>query len=187
MSEALEKIEDGFLEKINHICREFGLNNIMAQLYAILYFNDKPLSLDDMVERLRISKGSASINMRVLERYGAVRRVWVKGSRRDYYEAEADISKVIFDRITSMAHKRLFEVKNMIEESSRAADSVNASSEEEKKDIKVFKQRLDRLKNLHGRAQSLFNVFNSGFVSNILMTKARKRADKNETAPIEQR
>ena len=99
MNEKMEKAQDMLLEKVNKFCREFGLNNIMAQLYAILYFSKKPLSLDDMVERLKISKGSASVNIRILERDGIVRRIWVKGSRKDYYEAEIDISKVILERI----------------------------------------------------------------------------------------
>jgi len=84
MNEDLVKAQDVFLQKINKICRDFGLNNIMAQLYAILYFSKEPLSLNDMLERLKISKGSVSINIRALERYGAVRRIWVKGSRKDY-------------------------------------------------------------------------------------------------------
>src|SRR3989338_5100918 len=102
MNDKLLKAQDLFLDKINNICNKFGLNNIMAQLYVMLYFNNNPLSLDDMVERLKISKGSASVNIRALERYGAVRQVWVKGSRKDYYEAEPDISKIIFDRTKSM-------------------------------------------------------------------------------------
>src|SRR3989338_5938972 len=114
MNENLTNAQDVFLNEINQICSKFGLNNIMAQLYAILYLSDKPLSLDDMVDRLRISKGSASINIRALERYGAVRRVWIKGSRRDYYEAEADIVKVVVGRIRSMVNGRLTELEHMI-------------------------------------------------------------------------
>ena len=94
MNTELEAIQDVFLEKINQMCREFGLNNVMAQLYAVLYFSGKPRSLDDMVNQLKISKGSVSINIRALERYGAVRRVWLRGTRRDHYEAEIDTSEV---------------------------------------------------------------------------------------------
>ena len=79
MSEELEKAQDGLLGKLNQLCAKFGLNNIMAQLYTILYLQNKPMSLDEMVERLKISKGSVSTNIRSLERYGAVRKVWIKG------------------------------------------------------------------------------------------------------------
>lgn len=178
MAEELTHAQDVFLNGINQICSKFGLNNIMAQLYAILYLSNKPLSLNDMVERLRISKGSASINMRALERYGAVRRVWVKGSRRDYYEAEADISKVITDRIKSMARSRLSEVDDMVNSSSHALNTINSSDKEEKEAIQVFKQRLDKLKSLHSRAQSLFNLFNSGLLNTVLNAKTKKNNKK---------
>lgn len=178
MNEQLTQAQDVFLDKINQICSKFGLNNIMAQLYAILYLSNKPMSLNDMVERLKISKGSASTNIRALERYGAVRKVWVKGSRRDYYEAEANISKVIIDRIKSMAQSRLSEVDDMVNSSSHALNAVNSSDKEEKEAIKVFKQRLDRLKDLQNKAQSLFNLFNSGFLNNMLNSKKKSIDEK---------
>jgi len=160
MSEALIAAQDVLLSRINQMCGRFGLNSIMAQLYAILYLSDKSLSLDNMVERLKISKGSASINIRALERYGVVRRVWVKGSRKDYYEAETDSAKVILDRINAMAKGRLSEVDNMITSSSAALDAVSLTSEEDAKAVKVFKERLEKLRDLYSQAKSLFELFN---------------------------
>ena len=182
MNEDLEKVQDIFLERINKICREFGLNNIMAQLYAILYLSNKSLSLNDMVDRLKISKGSVSINIRALERYGAVRRIWLKGSRRDYYEAETDISKVIMDRIRSMAQRRLSGLEDMINVSYKALNSVEYSGGEEKEAIKVFKQRLDKIKNFQGKAQSLFNILNSGLLSSVLNNKSAKNKKESDYA-----
>lgn len=168
MNEKLEKAQDIFLDKINQMCNKFGLNNIMAQLYAILYLSNKPLSLDDMLERLKISKGSVSTNIRALERYGVVRRVWIKGSRRDYYEAEYDIKKVILDRIKSMAESRLSEVDDMISASYNALNSINASDNETEEAIKAFGQKLEALKDLQDKAKSLFSIFNSELLNNIL-------------------
>jgi DNA-binding transcriptional regulator GbsR (MarR family) len=156
----ISKAQDVFLGRINMICDKFGLNNIMAQLYAILYLSDKPLSLNDMVDRLKISKGSASTNIRALERYGAVRQVWIMGSRKDYYEAEYDIEKVILDRIRSMAEGRLSEIDDMIRASRKELDYLNAQEEEEKEAIVVFKERLQRMEGLYSQAKSIFDMFN---------------------------
>ena len=174
MNKNLLDAQDAFLGKVNQICNKFGLNNIMAQLYTILYLSDKPLSLNDMTEQLEISKGSASINIRKLERYGAVKRVWVKGSRRDYYRAELDISKVIMDRVKSMAQNRISEIDDMINASYRILSSANASDKETREAVKVFKQRLDTLSDLQSKARSLFNLFNSGLLSNIMKAKANR-------------
>ena len=182
MSENLSKAQDIILEKINQICREFGLNNIMAQLYAVLYFVNKPLSLDDMVEKLKISKGSVSVNIRALERYGIARRIWVKGSRRDYYEAEQDITKVIMDRIKSMARRRISEFGNMLDTAYNALRSVDSIKAEEKEDIKIFKDKLDVFRNIQDRVESVFNLLDSDLVTNMLtkQTKKDSKTDKNE-------
>jgi len=180
MSENLIKTQDVFLEKINKICRDFGLNNIMAQLYAILYFSNKALSLNDMVDRLKISKGSASINIRALARYGAVRNVWIKGSRRDFYEAETNISKVIIDRVKSMAERRISEVSDIIKSSSEALDLVHPSTKEEKESVEIFKSRLNELRKLYNKAQGLFNIVNSGLLSSMLGAKAEKNNKKEK-------
>lgn len=185
MNENMKKVEDIFLEKINQMCRDFGLNSLMAQLYAILYFSNKPLSLDDMVERLKISKGSASVNVRILERYSAVRKIWVRGSRRDYYEAEIDIFKVLLDRGRSMAERRLSGVNEMIDASYKAINSAEAEDKDEREALKVFKERLERLKGIQTKAQSIFNLLNSGLVGSLLNSKPKKQKNKeNEYVPI---
>ncbi len=152
----LKAVQDLFLDKINLLCKNFGLNNIMAQLYATLYFNGKPMSLNDMVEQLEISKASASVNIRALERYGAVKRVWVKGSRKDFYEAEADIAKVIVSRVTSMGQKRISEFNNLITVSYDALDLIK--DQDKKESVMVFRERLGKLKNLYEKAQAIFDL-----------------------------
>lgn len=64
------------------------INKVGGQIYALLFLSDEPLSLDDIAEHLAISKGNVSINIRLLEDYKLVRKVWIKGSRKDYYAAE---------------------------------------------------------------------------------------------------
>lgn len=181
MNNALMQAQDVLLDKINQICGKFGLNNIMAQLYAILYLGNKPMSLDEMVERLKISKGSASINIRALERYGTVRKVWVKGSRKDYYEAESDISKVIVERAHSMAKNRLSEIENMINSSYEAFNSLNSAGADDR-NLKIFKEKLDGLKALYDKAQGLFELFNTSFLAAI--TAAKPEDPKEEISYV---
>lgn len=157
MNKKLIEVQDIFLDRINQICNKLGLNNIMAQLYAVLYLSDKPLSLDDMVERLKISKASVSVNIRALERYNAVKKIWVRKSRKDYYEAEPDIAKVVRDRIKFMTQSRLSEISDMIDLSYETLNSVDSSDKEGKDGIKIFTQRLDKLKKLHDKAKAVLN------------------------------
>lgn len=64
------------------------INRAQGQIYALLFISDEPLSLDEISDRLGISKSNVSINIRMLEDFNLVRKVWVKGSRKDYYSAE---------------------------------------------------------------------------------------------------
>lgn len=184
MKSKLSEAQDIFLGGINQICGKFGLNNIMAQLYALLYLNNAPLSLDDMVERLKISKASASVNIRELENYGAVRRVWVKGSRKDYYQAETDIAKVIMDRVKSMAKGRLVELDNMLDATYRTLSSIEASGKEEQDRIEVFRQRLETLKSFQKKAKILYNLFNSDFLSGLLNSKVKANKHTEEAFAV---
>lgn len=64
------------------------INRAGGQIYALLFLSDEPLSLDEISKKLGISKSNVSINIRMLEDFNLVRKVWVKGSRKDYYDAE---------------------------------------------------------------------------------------------------
>ena len=64
------------------------INKAGGQIYALLFLSDEPLSLDEISKRLGISKSNVSINIRLLEDFSLVRKVWVKGSRKDFYAAE---------------------------------------------------------------------------------------------------
>jgi len=71
----------------------------MGQIYAVLYLNSEPLSLDDIAASLNMSKGNVSLNVRSLERWGLIKRVSQKSDRKDYYEAESDFWRIVRDII----------------------------------------------------------------------------------------
>ena len=79
------------------------VNKVGGQIYAILFLNEEPLSLDEISEILSVSKSNVSINIRLLEDMKLVRKVWVKGSRKDFYSAERVYPKKVlsnfFDKI----------------------------------------------------------------------------------------
>jgi len=98
----LQIVHDSMLDGLGQLADYFGFNKVMGQLYGSLLLSAEPLSLDDMMGRLGISKASVSTNMRSLEHMGMVRQVWVRGGsgRRKYYQAETDFWQ-IFSNILS--------------------------------------------------------------------------------------
>ena len=155
MNYKLEHAQDKFIESIGKMCDSFGLNKFIAQLYAVLYLSDRPMSLDEMTERLKVSKGNVSINIRELENWGAVRSVWIKGSRKDYYEANLDVKGVIFKKVKSGIQKRIGETSDMIDSFKATMQSPDATwTEEEKEMAKIFEERLKKIEELKSMASS---------------------------------
>jgi len=62
-----------------------------AEIYGLLFISEEPLAMDDLMMRLRLSKGSTSQGLRFLRDLGAVKQVYVAGDRRVHYEAVAEL------------------------------------------------------------------------------------------------
>ena len=163
MHNKLEMAQDTFIASIGELAKSFGMNQFIAQLYAVLYLSGKPLSLDELVERLKASKGNISLNIRELEKWGAVKNVWVKGSRKDYYEADPDIKKVVANKIKSGIQKRIDQVSDMIEEFKELIHSADGDmTEDDRKTVKAYHERLkkiEEMKNLASKAMTLAEKF----------------------------
>lgn len=74
-----------------------GLPRSIGEIYGLLFISPHPLALDDLVLRLRISKGSASQGLRTLRSLGAVREAEANGrsERRTHYEAATDLKRLV--------------------------------------------------------------------------------------------
>ena len=159
MDGPLEKAQDRFINYIASACDDFGLNRFVAQIYGLLYMSDKPLSLDEISEKLKASKGNVSINIRELEKWGAVRNVLVRGSRKDYYEAELDIKKVLMNKIKGSIQKRIGEVSGMINECNGIIQSASEGlTEEEKRLSKLYKDRLKKIEDIKSLASKALSL-----------------------------
>ncbi|MBP7055350.1 MAG: hypothetical protein KBB52_00660 [Candidatus Omnitrophica bacterium] len=121
--------------------------------------SDKPLSLDDITERLGASKGNVSINIRELEKWGAARKVWIKGSRKDYYEAELDIKKIISSKLKTSMQRRLAGMSSMVDDvMDIVKDDPGNLSEEERAAAKFVAERMDRIQELKKLASTALSL-----------------------------
>ena len=162
MDENLTKACDNFIEGIGHLASTVGLSRVMGQLYAMLFLSNEPLCLDDMAERLKISKGNASVNIRELEKLGMVRKVWVKGSRKDFYEAELDLGKLIKNGIVTVARRRMDMILETVIETEDLLKKTKEMNEEEKRTAELYMKRLQSVKEIHRFTEEMMkNIFGS--------------------------
>src|SRR5437660_12877786 len=69
----------------------WGINRTMAEIHALLYIVGQPLCTDDVMERLNISRGNASMSLRALCDWGIIRRLHKRGERREYFQSLSDV------------------------------------------------------------------------------------------------
>jgi DNA-binding transcriptional regulator GbsR (MarR family) len=90
----LREAREEFVSQWGTIGNAWGINRTMAQIHALLMTSPKPLSTDEIMEDLQISRGNANTNLRDLVGWGLVRSVLRKGERKEYFEAEKDVWKM---------------------------------------------------------------------------------------------
>ena len=88
--ERLEKARERIIETIAQNIHLYGLTPSAGRQYGTMYFHDEPLTLDDMTEKLGMSKTSMSTSVRALSDLKLVERAWKRGVRKDLYQVTDD-------------------------------------------------------------------------------------------------
>ncbi len=101
-ADKLKAARDEFVAQWGALGTQWGINRTMAQIHALLITAPEPLSTDEVMEDLRISRGNAHTNLKELVAWGLVRIVVRKGERREFFEAEKDVWKIF----TTVARER---------------------------------------------------------------------------------
>jgi HTH-type transcriptional regulator, glycine betaine synthesis regulator len=83
--------QERFVMEWGRMSSSWGINRTMAQLHALLLITGQSLTMDEMIERLHISRGNASMNLRDLHEWGVISRYRHPGDRKDVYHAPDDI------------------------------------------------------------------------------------------------
>ncbi|HVX84636.1 MAG TPA: MarR family transcriptional regulator [Phycisphaerae bacterium] len=80
-----------FVDLWGQMANHWGINRTMAQIHALLMISAEPLTAEQLMDELQISRGNVSMNLRDLINWGIVRRTSVPGDRRDFFITEADV------------------------------------------------------------------------------------------------
>lgn len=83
----------------------WGVNRSVSQIHALLYLAERPLTADDIAATLGMARSNVSNSIKELLAWNLIRRVPIKGDRRDHFEAETDIWEV-FLRIAAGRKER---------------------------------------------------------------------------------
>jgi DNA-binding transcriptional regulator GbsR (MarR family) len=94
-SRALPPAVERFILHWGDMGGQWGVNRSVAQIHALLYLSDRPLTAEDIADTLGMARSNVSNSLRELQGWKLVRRVPVFGDRRDHFEAETDLWEMV--------------------------------------------------------------------------------------------
>lgn len=144
----------------------WGINRTMAQIHALLLVSTTPISADEMMVALNISRGNGNMNIRELINWGLVERVVVSGERKEFFTAEKDIWVVA--RIIMRERK-----KRELEPMLRFLDTLkNVEGGGTDKEVAAFTHTVEGIRKFGGQAnqtlETLLKADENWFVSSLL-------------------
>ena len=130
----------------------WGLNRTMAQIHALLLVSPDPLTQDDIMEELNISRGNTNMNIRELINWGLVERVILPGERKEYFTAEKDIWKVVKQIVKERKKRELEPMMQLLDK----LEDVEGDKKDKK--VKTFVDTVSSIKRLGLQADRTLDV-----------------------------
>lgn len=88
---AAREAQDAFVASWGQMAGAWGISRTMAEAHALLFITGRAMNTDEVMERLQISRGNASMSLRALLEWGIVSKAHKRGDRKEYFQAEQDV------------------------------------------------------------------------------------------------
>jgi len=144
--------KDELIQAWGNLGYSWGLNKTMAQIHALLMISVKPLSTEEIMQELSISRGNANMNIRALMDWGIISRVLVPGERKEYFKSEKDIWALARQVAKERRKRELEPILKVL----REVNDVQADGSDEAKE---FKKVVKELKNFAEKSDGLLETF----------------------------
>ena len=147
--EKLKQARDEFVAQWGALGTQWGINRTMAQIHALLMTAPQPMTTDEVMQELEISRGNAHSNLKELVAWRLIRVVVKKGERREFFEAEKDVW-LIFTTVARERKRREIEpamaILNKCAEESREIETPEG---------KAFHEQMRALEEFVGFASKM--------------------------------
>jgi DNA-binding transcriptional regulator GbsR (MarR family) len=175
--EKLEKNRDKVIETISNNMDLYGVTPSIGRLYGAMYFHDEPMTLDEMKDILGMSKTSMSTGVRTLLELKMVKKVWVKGKRKDFYQVEQDWYQSFIDLFCIKWRKGIDVNTSTIKKALSELDEL-INSEDTSEDVKQMaltdKKKLQHAFEYYDWLSRLIDTFESKEIYNLIPPKKER-------------
>jgi DNA-binding transcriptional regulator GbsR (MarR family) len=146
----LEEAKRNFVEAWGTLGTNWGINRTMAQIHALLMVSEQPLSTDEIMEILDISRGNTNMNMRALIDWGLAERKIKLGERMEFFVGEKDIWKVAVKIIRERRKREIDPLRSTLRDLKMIDDKDEKKEEYQRfikllEDIDSFADSADRI------------------------------------------
>jgi len=148
----LQEAKQQFISSWGAFGTHWGINRTMAQIHALLLISPDPLTQDDIMEELNISRGNTNMNIRELINWGLVERVILTGERKEYFTAEKDIWKVVKQIVKERKKRELEPMMQLLDK----LEDVEGDKKDKK--VKTFVDTVSSIKRLGLQADKTLDV-----------------------------
>jgi DNA-binding transcriptional regulator GbsR (MarR family) len=145
-SHALARAELGVADAVGALMELWGFRRQLGRIWAVLFLSERPLAAPDLCDRLGISTGLLSMSLQELRRWGVVRGVAVPGDRKEHYQAETNVWRMV-RRVLAEREKRAVEEALAVFEAA-LADVRGALRDVDPRVKRAARHQLERLSQL---------------------------------------
>lgn len=129
---------------------QWGINKTMAQIHALLLISEHAISMEEIMDELKISRGNASMNIRALIDWGIVYKETKAGERKEYFYAEKDLDELAVKIATERSRREIKPALKVLKEVSQLQDTVTD-------DQKYFAQQTQQLAGFVSKVDNLID------------------------------
>lgn len=161
----VKEAKEKFIESWGKMAGEWGVNRTMAQVHALLLIAPDPLTADQVMEGLGISRGNANMNLRALMDWGLVHKQLRNGERKEYFYAEKDMWTVVRQIIINRKKRELDPMLKVLDEVAGVEENCPESEHfcTVVRDIRKFSHKANQTLDALVKAES--NWFTNTFLS----------------------
>ncbi|MBB4078078.1 DNA-binding transcriptional regulator GbsR (MarR family) [Lewinella aquimaris] len=141
----LQEGKEKFIEAWGALGSSWGVTRTMAQIHALLLIADNPLSSDDIMEELQISRGNVNTNTRMLLEWGLAHKKLIPGERKEFFVGEKDMSKVVKNIIIARKKRELEPMLRLLDDLTGVRGDDNEAEEFRSviRDLKLYSHKAD--------------------------------------------
>lgn len=151
VDEGTVRSKEAFISHWGEMGSSWGVPRSMAEIHALLFIEGRPLCADEIMDRLKVSRGNVSTTLRQLADWGIVTRVRLRGDRKDHFEAEQDVWTLLSLIVRARKRRELEPLLAALEDASSIAREDSKVSE----DPKAAKEHLARLDSMQDALKRL--------------------------------